>query len=216
MDTLVTDKTPINDDMEPVDVKAVTPLNNPEMLAAGTMLTTDIVRARRFHEEYYGLECVRHRPDGLLVRDRGRQPDGHRNGGEYWVWEIIENDRVEFPQSRDHHWGADAISTTIGGRSNTRRNASSAITRLAVSARTASAKSILRKKSTNFGKRRPSIRINTAFRKYSRWSRRTAQDLRVSVISTAAAGSSIIAIARWDAGTTKSSNAATSFRPNPK
>ncbi|MDA0241258.1 MAG: VOC family protein [Proteobacteria bacterium] len=107
MDLPVNDQTPINDEMDPVDVKAVTPLNNPELLACGTMVTTDLGRARRFHEEYYGLECVRHRPDGILVRDRGRQPDGHRNGNQYWVWEVIEKDKIEFPQTRDHHWGVD-------------------------------------------------------------------------------------------------------------
>jgi hypothetical protein len=107
MDKPLADDVPINDEMEPVDVKAAHPLNNPELLACGNLVTTDLDRARRFHEEYYGLECVRHRPDAILVRDRGGQPDGHLNGGEYWVWEIRQRDKIEFPQSRDHHWGVD-------------------------------------------------------------------------------------------------------------
>lgn len=107
MDTPIYDQTPVSDEMEPVDYAAVEPLNRPELLACGTYATTDLDRARKFHEEYYGLECVRHREGAMLIRDKGHQWKGHRRDGDYWVWEVQERAEIAIPQDRANHWGVD-------------------------------------------------------------------------------------------------------------
>ena len=78
------------------------PVNRPALLSGGTMVARDLARSRRFYEEFCGLETVRHRPDGLLIRD-----GTHRNGGPYWYIEVIQRDAIERPQHVLNHWGLD-------------------------------------------------------------------------------------------------------------
>lgn len=40
----------------------------PLMLTHGTMECRDLAESRKFYEEFLGLECVRHNPDGMHVR----------------------------------------------------------------------------------------------------------------------------------------------------
>lgn len=77
-------------------------VNKPLMLAGGTMLARDLARSRRFYEEFCGLETVRHRPDGLLIRD-----GTHRFGGPYWYIEVTRADAIPHPQHVLNHWGID-------------------------------------------------------------------------------------------------------------
>ena len=35
----------------------------------GTMVSSDLARARRFYEDFLGFECVRHAPGRMLLRD---------------------------------------------------------------------------------------------------------------------------------------------------
>lgn len=119
MGTPAIDALPISDEMGPVDYATVDPLNHPVLLACGTYVTTDLDRARRFQEEFYGLECVRHRPDAMLVRDKGRQWKGHRQGGEYWVWEVSEVTTIDHPQGHANHWGADVTTAEEVDRAHT-------------------------------------------------------------------------------------------------
>lgn len=83
------------------------PVIKPQLLSYGTFVTTDLDRARSFFGELLGLECVRCAPDRLLVRDRGTQRKGHRNGYPYWVLDVRKVDAVEHPQKVLNHWGFD-------------------------------------------------------------------------------------------------------------
>jgi catechol 2,3-dioxygenase-like lactoylglutathione lyase family enzyme len=78
------------------------PVNRPALLSGAKMVARDLARSRRFYEEFCGLETVRHRPDGLLIRD-----GTHRNGGPYWYIEVIQRDKIERPQHVLNHWGID-------------------------------------------------------------------------------------------------------------
>lgn len=78
------------------------PVNRPLLLSGGTMVARDLDRSRRFYEEFCGLETVRHRHDGLLIRD-----GTHRTGGAYWYLEVVQRDTVERPQHVLNHWGID-------------------------------------------------------------------------------------------------------------
>lgn len=92
----------------PVADRAHTPFHNegavnkPVMLSGGKMLAIDLEKSRRFYAEFCGLETVRHKPNGLLLRD-GR----HRLGGPYWYIEVIQRDTIERPQHMLNHWGID-------------------------------------------------------------------------------------------------------------
>lgn len=71
----------------------------------GTFLTTDLAAARRFLEEFLGLECVRFRRDALLVREAGHRPGEPLAGEPYWVLEVREVATVANPQAVLNHWG---------------------------------------------------------------------------------------------------------------
>lgn len=79
-------------------------------IIAGTLVTTDLARARKFYEDFLGMECVRHAPGRMLVRDkraRDLMSRGERGG---FVLEVEEVDEVKHPQKMHHHWGFDAAS----------------------------------------------------------------------------------------------------------
>lgn len=79
-------------------------------IMAGTMVSTDLDRARRFLEGFMGFECVRHAPGKMLVRDKKAaelMKRGQRGG---FVIEVEEVDEVTHPQKMHHHWGFDAES----------------------------------------------------------------------------------------------------------
>lgn len=80
-------------------------------IVAGTMVSTDLERARRFYEDFLGFETVRHAPGKMLVRDqraRDLMARGERGG---FVVEVEEVDEVTHPQKMHHHWGFDTSST---------------------------------------------------------------------------------------------------------
>lgn len=74
-------------------------------IIAGTIASSDLAKARRFYEEFLGLECVRCAPDRLLVRDEvaaGLMKRGERGG---FVIDVRQVDAVEHPQGLLNHWG---------------------------------------------------------------------------------------------------------------
>jgi len=77
----------------------------PVSLIRGTMLTTDLGVARRMCEELLGLETVRHEPGAMLVRERGHEAGGAKEGHPYWVLEMRETDEIAVPQEMLNHWG---------------------------------------------------------------------------------------------------------------
>ena len=80
------------------------------VIIAGTMVTSDLARARRFYEYYLRFDCVQHEPGKLLVRDK-RAADlmrrGERGG---FVIEVEEVAEIKNRQKMNHHWGFDVES----------------------------------------------------------------------------------------------------------
>lgn len=83
---------------------------NPTSLICGTLLSTDLKRARHMLEGAFGLECVEPKKGLLLARDRGFQKGGPKRGGPYWVLEVSETAEIPVPQEMLNHWGMAAPS----------------------------------------------------------------------------------------------------------
>jgi hypothetical protein len=81
-----------------------------QSLICGTLVTTDLKRARRMHEELFGMECVEPAKGVLYVRDKGHRPGEAKAGKPYWVLEIREVANVDVPQEMLNHWGFEAPS----------------------------------------------------------------------------------------------------------
>jgi catechol 2,3-dioxygenase-like lactoylglutathione lyase family enzyme len=79
-------------------------------LICGSLVTTDLKRARRLYEEAFDMECVEPEKGLMYVRERGHRPGEARHGTPYWVLEVREVETVEVPQEMLNHWGFDAPS----------------------------------------------------------------------------------------------------------
>jgi catechol 2,3-dioxygenase-like lactoylglutathione lyase family enzyme len=79
-------------------------------LAAGTMVSRDIRRSRRFYEEFLGLECVQHEKDRLLIRDTHGRAAMNAARQDFFVIEVQQVDTIANPQRMLHHWGIDVSS----------------------------------------------------------------------------------------------------------
>jgi hypothetical protein len=88
-------------------LKAEQPLNQPQAIAGGTFVSTDLKRTRRLLEEFAGLECAIMADGKLAVRDRGLNGKGHPIGANYWAFEVSEVAEIEHPQHVLNHWGFD-------------------------------------------------------------------------------------------------------------
>ena len=89
---------------------AAQPHVQPLSLIAGTLVSTDLKRARHMLEGAFGLQCVQPEPGLLLARDRGFEQGGAKRGEPYWVLEIRETSEVAVPQEMLNHWGMAAPS----------------------------------------------------------------------------------------------------------
>jgi catechol 2,3-dioxygenase-like lactoylglutathione lyase family enzyme len=80
-------------------------------IAIGTIVSTDLDAARLFYEDFLGLECVRHMPDRMLLRDRAARQA--MEGGEtgFLVIEVREVAAIDHPQNVLNHWGFTVDST---------------------------------------------------------------------------------------------------------
>ena len=91
-------------------VRAGRPVLRPLILSRGTLVTTDMARARALYEEFLGLECIETGPGQMLVRDTDPRALGHRKGNVYWVMDVNEQ-----PAGADtnlfKHWGIDVASS---------------------------------------------------------------------------------------------------------
>jgi hypothetical protein len=74
-------------------------------LFRATFASTDLDATRRFCEELMGLECVRHRSDGLLIRGSGFGSGAERKDEPYWVLEVRKVAKIDHPQEMLNHWG---------------------------------------------------------------------------------------------------------------
>lgn len=90
--------------MDTVEARSIV---KPISLARGTLVTTDLARARRMFEELLGLQCVRHAPGRMLVRDRGADGTGRKPEEYHFVLDVREVPAVANPQRVLHHWGMD-------------------------------------------------------------------------------------------------------------
>lgn len=90
--------------------RATPPVINTRSLIAGTMVSTDLDRARAMLENAFGLKCVRATPDLLVARDRGYGPGEPKHGRPYWVLEVSRRDEVAVEQEMLNHWGMAAPS----------------------------------------------------------------------------------------------------------
>ena len=73
----------------------------------GTMVTTDLVAARCFYEEFLGLECVRIAADRMLIRMPAPAGGPPRKTGEYCLIDVRQVASITHPQNVLNHWGID-------------------------------------------------------------------------------------------------------------
>ncbi len=97
---------------------------HPTTLICGTLVSTDLVRARHMLENAFGLECVRPEPGLLLARDRGFGKGGAKRGEPYWVLEVRQTSEVAVPQEMLNHWGMAAPSEAAVDEAYAKLNAS--------------------------------------------------------------------------------------------
>jgi hypothetical protein len=81
-----------------------------QSLICGTLVTTDLLRARRMQEETFDMECVVPEKGLMYVREKGHRPGEARHGKPYWVLEMREVATVDVPQEMLNHWGFEASS----------------------------------------------------------------------------------------------------------
>lgn len=75
------------------------------LLVGGTLATTDIKSARKFYEEFLGLDCVSHGPKQLLLRDQKSKQEMEAGGTYFFVLEVTEVDEIGRQQVPLNHWG---------------------------------------------------------------------------------------------------------------
>jgi catechol 2,3-dioxygenase-like lactoylglutathione lyase family enzyme len=81
-----------------------------QSLISGTLVTTDMKRARRMYEEAMGMECVEPSKGLMYVREKGHRAGEHKHGKPYWVLEVREVAEVPVAQEMLNHWGFEAPS----------------------------------------------------------------------------------------------------------
>jgi hypothetical protein len=79
-----------------------------QSLICGTLVTTDLKRARRMYEEVFDMECVEPEKGVMYVREKGHRAGGTKHGKPYWVLEVRETPDVAVPQEMLNHWGFEA------------------------------------------------------------------------------------------------------------
>jgi hypothetical protein len=81
-----------------------------QSLICGTLVTADLKRSRRMHEEAFDMECVEPSKGLMYVREKGHRQGQAKQGKPYWVLEVREVTDVEVPQEMLNHWGFEAPS----------------------------------------------------------------------------------------------------------
>lgn len=92
-------------------------------LICGTLVTTDLARARKMLEGALGMECVSPGKGLLYARDRGFGAGGDKAGQPYWVLEIRERAQIDVAQEMLNHWGVAAPSQAAVDEAYERLNA---------------------------------------------------------------------------------------------
>jgi catechol 2,3-dioxygenase-like lactoylglutathione lyase family enzyme len=89
----------------------------PKMLA-GTMVSTDLDRARVFYEQAFGFECVQHAEDRLLIRDRYAKAAMNHGSDDFFVIDVKQVAEILTPHHMCNHWGFDVDSISEVDRIN--------------------------------------------------------------------------------------------------
>lgn len=89
---------------------AAAPQIKAQSIPCGTLVTTDIKRARRMYEEVMGMDCVEPEKGVLLVREKGHKAGEAKHGQPYWVLEVRETPDIAIGQEMLNHWGFEAPS----------------------------------------------------------------------------------------------------------
>jgi catechol 2,3-dioxygenase-like lactoylglutathione lyase family enzyme len=89
-----------------------TPADSFSCIAAGTMVTKDLAKARTFYREFLGFDCVRYAPQRMLIRDRASKFAMEHGQPKYMVIEVQEVAEITHPQNFLNHWGLTVASTT--------------------------------------------------------------------------------------------------------
>lgn len=94
------------------------------IMVAGTMVTTDIVAARKFYEEFLGLDCVSVSPTRLLLRDQQSKREMEQGGSCFFLIEVMEVEKITREQVPLNHWGI-----TVGSEEDVDRIRAAAVER---------------------------------------------------------------------------------------
>ena len=93
-------------------ITAEQPLNRPQSIAYGTLVTTNLALTRKMLDEFLGLDCQSNGEGKMFVRDN------HLPGTDQWVFEIAEVDAISHPQHVLNHLGFDVASKEEVDRAN--------------------------------------------------------------------------------------------------
>lgn len=80
-------------------------------MLAGTMVSTDLDRARHFYEQAFGFECVRHADDRMLIRDRYAKAAMDHGSDDFFVIDVRQVAEIATPHHMCNHWGFDVDSS---------------------------------------------------------------------------------------------------------
>lgn len=95
--------------MSATTAPATPPILKPAILSRGTLVSQDLSRARKFYEEFLGLECVEYAPGEMMARDRDPNVLRQRKGNAYWVMQV-EAAKGPWQTNLFKHWGIDVAS----------------------------------------------------------------------------------------------------------
>jgi hypothetical protein len=87
-------------------------------MLAGTMVSTDLDRARYFYEQAFGFECVQHAEDRLLIRDRYAKAAMNHGSDDFFVIDVKQVAEILTPHHMCNHWGFDVDSISEVDRIN--------------------------------------------------------------------------------------------------
>lgn len=74
-------------------------------LAFGTYVTTDLEKHKNFLEKAFAMECVVYAPGRMMARDRRAKYLMENGFRDFFVLDIKEVDKIDFPQALVNHWG---------------------------------------------------------------------------------------------------------------
>jgi catechol 2,3-dioxygenase-like lactoylglutathione lyase family enzyme len=99
--------------MEQSNDDSLAPLveTKPLKMLSGTLVSTDLDRARHFYEEAFGFECVRHGDDRLLIRDRYAKAAMDNGSDDFIVLDVRQVSEIVTPHRMCNHWGFDVDSS---------------------------------------------------------------------------------------------------------